>query len=45
MGATLKRREGSGLVLRGFEADFGNILAYVFLTIYGRFQPFSQSEW
>lgn len=37
MRATLKRREGTGLVLRGSEADFGNIVAYVFLTIYGAF--------
>jgi hypothetical protein len=45
MRATLKRREGSGLVLRGSDADSGNIMAYVFLTIYGRFQPFSRGEW
>lgn len=34
MGATLKRREGSGLVYSGFEAVFNDILICVFCTVF-----------
>lgn len=32
MGATLKRREGSGRVICGFEADSRGILVYAFFN-------------
>lgn len=37
MGATLKRREGSGRVVCGFDADSRGILVYAFCTIFRGF--------